>query len=99
MRKVWIAWPNPLAEKAEWVEVQWIEEFGANLDRVQEGDIDLHWSSLGGEDDLGRRRHSICDVRITDVQLLWYKAVGRFPKYAISSAIDAHEDILTIVLE
>ena len=71
-----------------------------NLDRVEEGDIDLHWSSLGGERDLGRRHHSICNVRVTDVHTrIAYKVVGRFSEDAIGNAIDAREDLLTKVLE
>ena len=58
----------------------------------------MHWSSLGGERDLGRRHHPICDARIADVRLC-SKVVDSSPEDAIGGAIDAHEDILIIVLE
>jgi hypothetical protein len=72
-----------------------------NLNWVEKGDVNFHWSSPDSERELGRRRHSICNVRVSDVIKRWccYEVIVTPSEDTIGSAIDAYNDILIIVLE
>ncbi len=69
-----------------------------NLDRVKEGNIDLHGAGCCGEGDLSRCYHSIRDVRRIDGQVRDARVgrakhqvlVARCSKDAIGGAINTH---------
>ena len=83
MRTGWIAGPNPLALNTRMSVIEANRRVGTNLDGIQEGEIDLHWSSLRCHRGLRRCDHYIGQVHGTINE-------GAISQERISRAIDAY---------